>query len=271
VSELPATIARAVRVRFALSATEFAARVEALARAHCVHTGRPVQEHIARLSLDDLYLAMACTGGEQRAWQELILAHAEFMREFARRFLESSEARELADEVMADLWERGKLAQYEGRSTLRTWLGTVIAHAALNSRKARSRFVPLDEPREGVQPALAVEPADEQAATLLRDLLATALSELPPESRLLLQLYYEQGLTLDELSVTLRASSAAISRRLKRTREDLRATVDDLTRRHTGASLEAVRAGIDLARIEIDLSRLLGGGDRATGDRHEVV
>jgi RNA polymerase sigma-70 factor (ECF subfamily) len=271
VSELLARISRAVRIRFSLSAAEFSDRVESLAGAHAANTGRPIEEHFARLSLDDLYLATACVRGEERAWQELSATHADFMREFARRFLSGSEAREVADEVLADLWERGKLAQYEGRSTLRTWLGTVIAHAALNSRKARSRFVPLDEARERAQPAVRIEPADQQASDLLRDLLATALRELPAENRLLLQLYYEQGLTLDELSVTLRASSASLSRRLKRTREGLRAAVDDLTRRQAGASADAIRDGLDLARIEIDLSRLLGGDAAATGDRYEVV
>jgi RNA polymerase sigma-70 factor (ECF subfamily) len=270
VSELLARISRAVRIRFSLNAAQFAERVESLARAHAANTGRPVDEHLARLSLDDLYLATACTLSDERAWQELSATHADFMREFARRFLSGSDAREVADEVLADLWERGKLAQYEGRSTLRTWLGTVIAHAALNSRKARSRLVPLDETRERAQPAASADPADVQAATLLQEMLETALRELPVENRVLLQLYYEQGLTLDELSVTLRASSAAISRRLKRTREGLRAAVDELTRRHTGASAEAVREGLDLARLEIDLGKLLGG-DPATGDRHEVV
>lgn len=270
-SELLTLIVGVVRIRFGLSADQFAARVEELARAHSATTGRPLVEQASRLSLDDLYLATACTRGEQRAWQELCAAHLDFMREFARRFLSGSDAPDVVDEVVADLWERGKLAQYEGRSTLRTWLGTVVAHASLNLRKARSRFLPLDDAHERAQPAAVVDSADEQATRLLRELLIAALRELPAENKLLLQLYYEQGLTLDELGVTLRASSAAISRRLKRTRETLHATVDALSRRHAGASVAAVRDGWDLARIEIDLSALLGGDAQVTGDRYEVV
>jgi hypothetical protein len=46
--------------------------------------------------------------------------------------------------VIADLWQRGKIARYEGRSTLRTWLGTVVANAAVNASRSR-RTVGLHE------------------------------------------------------------------------------------------------------------------------------
>lgn len=274
--DLPALIARQVRIRFDLSAGDFAAHVEELGRAHSRLTGRPMLEQVSRLALDDLYLATACARSDERAWHELSTIHFDFMREFPRRFLPGPAARDVADEVIADLWERGRIRQYEGRSTLRTWLGTVVAHAALNTRKAMARFVPLDPrpPRTLDEVAVAadcVEPASEQAAALLRELLSKAVHELPPENRLLLQLYYEQGLTLEQLSVTLRASSAAISRRLKRTREEIRAAVEALARQHTGASAEVLRDGLDLARVELDLGKLLGDDPVPTGERYEVV
>jgi RNA polymerase sigma factor (sigma-70 family) len=276
VSELLDLIARAVRVRVALSIEEFAARVQELAGAHVGAAGRSLRDQAARLSLDDLYLATACLGNDERGWNELATTHFDFMREFARRFLAPAPARDVADEVIADLWERGKLRQYEGRSTLRTWLGTVVAHAALNSRKSMSRLVPLDsESARAIELKAtrleSIEPANEQAAVLLRQIFSEAVRDLSPESRLLLQLYYEQGLTLDQLSVTLHASSAALSRRLKRTRRELRTAIEALSRRQTGTSAQALRDGLDLARIELDLGRLLGGETVPTGERYEVV
>jgi RNA polymerase sigma factor (sigma-70 family) len=276
VADLPGLIAREVRIRFDLSAADFAAHVETLGQAHSRLTGRPVEEHVARLALDDLYLATACSRNDERAWHELSSSHFDFMREFPRRFLPGTAARDVADEVIADLWERGRIRQYEGRSTLRTWLGTVVAHAALNTRKAMARFVSLDPRPSGADQADSaaaepVEPANDQAAALLRDLLSTAVRELPVENKLLLQLYYEQGLTLEQLGVTLRASSAAISRRLKRTREEVRAAMEALARQRTGASAQVLRDGLDLGRIELDLGKLLGGDPVPTGERHEVV
>jgi RNA polymerase sigma factor (sigma-70 family) len=274
-SELRDAIVGQVRIRFALTLEEFATRVRELAQAHLAGSDRSLRDQAVRLSLDDLYLATACLRNDDRAWNELATLHFDFMREFARRFLAPAAARDVADEVIADLWERGKLRHYEGRSTLRTWLGTVVAHAALNSRKSMSRLVPLDsESARAIDVKTSrlesVEPANEQAAVLLRQMFSEAVRELPPESKLLLQLYYEQGLTLDQLSITMGASSAALSRRLKRTREELRAAIESLSLRQTGASAHALRDGLDLERIEFDLGKLLGGV-ALTGERHEVV
>lgn len=274
--ELRELITREVRIRFALRAEEFANRVQELAQGACRISKRSLRDHVAGLCLDDLYLATACTRSDERAWSELSATHFDFMRDFARRFLPHPAARDVADEVIADLWTHGKLQRYEGRSTLRTWLGTVIAHAALNSRKAMNRSVPLENEEartteRKLVPLESLEPANEEVAALLRDMLSEAMRNLPPEERLMLQLYYEQGMTLDEMSVTVRASSAAVSRRLKRTRAELRARIDTLSRRQTGESAEALRAGLDLARIELDLGKLLGSGSAASGDRYEVV
>ncbi len=213
----------------------------------------------AKLFRNDVDLAAACARGDERAWRELSAAHFDFMREFARRFLPAPAARELVDEVIADLWARGKLRQYEGRSTLRTWLGAVVAHAALNSRQALNRWVPLDRaPADDVEPGRVDDPGSEQAAGLLRRMLSDAVGALPAEARLLLLLYYELELTLDAIGASLGASGAAISRRLKHTREQLREAIDARARREFGESADALRSGLDLARLDVDLGKLLG-------------
>ncbi|MGQ0835625.1 MAG: RNA polymerase sigma factor [Gammaproteobacteria bacterium] len=253
--EVSDLVRREVRLRFALDAATFAARVHELAR-----SGR---DHVARLSLDDLYLATACVNGEERAWSELSASHFDFMRDFARRFVPAPAAREVADEVIADLWTRGKLRQYEGRSSLRTWLGAVVAHAALNSRQAMNRWVPLDRAHgsdAGPAQSESMEPEQDQAATLLRQMLSDAIRALSAEDRLLLQLYYEQDLTLDGIGAMLGGSTAALSRRLKHVREGLRDAIDARCRRQAGESANALRAGLDLGRIEVDLGKLLGSG-----------
>lgn len=212
----------------------------------------------AKPFLNDVDLAAACARGDERAWRELSAAHFDFMREFARRFLPAPAARELVDEVIADLWARGKLRQYEGRSTLRTWLGAVVVHAALNSRQALNRWVPLEHaPADDVQPE-SVEPENEQAAALLRRMLGEAVEALPAEERLLLLLYYEQELTLEAIGAALGLSSPVISRRLKHTREQLREAIDARARLELGESADALRSGLDLARLDVDLGKLLG-------------
>jgi RNA polymerase sigma-70 factor len=261
-------IAPNVRLRFALDAATFADRLLDLAhRAPSGPADRP-GEHIRRLSLDDLYLATACSQGDEGAWDELTARYLGFMRNFARRFLGEPAATDLADKVVANLWQKGKIARYEGRSTLQTWLGAVVAHAALNAAKANHHPVPLEgEKHSGGHPAPpAPEPAADEARSLLTRLVAEAMGGLPPRDRLLLYLYYEQDLTLGQMAVTLHASKATLSRRLAQVRAALRASIESLARWRAGASADALRAGIDLGRLELDLGDLLGRAARNETD-----
>lgn len=256
-------VAEQVRVRFALEAASFADRLLNMARATGTGPDRPLREYVRRLSLDDLYLATACSLGDEKAWEELTRRHLGFIRDFARRFLGEPGATDVADQVVADLWQRSKIGRYEGRSTLRTWLGAVVAHAALNAGKASRRTTSLDDDErlgERATEPLSAEPGANEARSLLARLVAEAIDGLPESEKLLLRLYYEQELTLDQMAVALRASKAALSRRLARTRSGLRAAIELLARREAGASADALRAGIDLGRLELDLSALVGRG-----------
>lgn len=267
-------IARAVHVRFALDAGSFADRLLELARAASRDPGRPPHEHLERLSLDDLYLATSCVKGDEQAWEEMTGRYAGFIRDFARRFLPGPGAQDLADQVIADLWERRKLSRYEGRSTLRTWLAAIVAHAALNVLKASRRSVPLTsgELRQWQRTALTrPSAATAEPAALLQEIVGQAIAGLPAADKLLLQLYYEQGLTLDEMTVVLRASKPTLSRRLKRTREALRASIDALAHARSGASADMLRAGVDLARLDFDLAAALGRSPALEGKPGDAV
>lgn len=252
-----------VRVRFALTAAAFADRLLQQANADTVGAQRALRDRVSRLSLDDLYLAWACACGEKAAWQELGTTHFGFIRTFARRYLPGHAAADVADEVIADLWERGKLERYQGRSTLRTWLGALVGNAALNAVKALQRGQTVREARHmlaasGQAAAVADLIAEQEVTELMRGIVTDVLKTLPRETKLLLQLYYEQGLTLEEMSGPLRISTAALSRRLKQTRDDLRTSIEAQARRTAGIPARLLRDGIDLAKLDVDLGVLLG-------------
>jgi RNA polymerase sigma-70 factor (ECF subfamily) len=254
-----------VRVRFALDLNALAERVVDIA-------GRQPDEAPAafadRLVVDDLYLATACASGDERAWEEFGSRFFSFIRQFSRRTLREPQASDVADQVIADLWQRGKVAQYEGRSSLKTWLGAVVAHAAINaakqSRVAESRLGAQEEADARAAPAEPVGGRD--AGDRMARWVTDAIQSLAPAERTLLLLYYEQGLTLDEISPIAKRSKAALSRRLERIRQDLRAQVDRLAREATGSSADTVRADIDLARVELDLSALASRTERRGRD-----
>jgi RNA polymerase sigma-70 factor, ECF subfamily len=253
-------LGRHVRVRFGLDLETFADRALEVARG--AFPDGPWPDCLERLRLDDLYLAAACAAGDERAWEECGARFFGFIRDFARHRLRGPQAAEVADEVIADLWRRGKMARFEGRSSLRTWLGAVVAHAVVNAVKAARPLTSLESDvasGPGSDEAGESRPLEADAARVLTRLVERALGEMEAEDRLLLRLYYEQGLTLDEIAPTQRASKSTLSRRLARLREALRARVAELARDEK-TSIDDLRPGLDRAALHLDLDRLLRGG-----------
>jgi len=250
-----AVVAAHVHARFALGIDEFSRGVIDVAVRAAPDV--PPSDYASRLSLDDLYLAAACAAGDEAAWAECVTRFRAFIRDFARRVLPEPACTDVADEVIADLWERRKIARFQGRSTLRTWLGAVVSHAALNAaraRRARHGGDALEPAREPSDPHdLEQEISDRERSGRVTALFAAAIAERSPEERLLLLLYYDDGLTLDEIGPVLRASKAVLSRRLKRIREELRDTVDARARRELGLPAQSLVESLDLARVDLDL------------------
>lgn len=256
-----------VHIRFALTAEDFATYLNDRARATGVQD--EVVSWLQTLSLDDLYLARACVLRDENAWTECSRLHFGFMREFAGRFLRREDAAEISDRVIADLWEKEKLARYEGRSTLRTWLGAVIAHAAIQAGKSiRRQEEGAADPDSIAEPSgTAADPEREQAARVLADITASAIQGLPAGDKLLLRLHYEQGLSLDQIVPIVGTSKATLSRRLKHLRDAIRHEVERTAREKYRASATEVRSLVDLSRLEIDLSALLSPVKGSRGDR----
>jgi RNA polymerase sigma-70 factor (ECF subfamily) len=270
---LIALIERRVDVRFALTAQAFAESV--VERLRSIGTAGAVVERAGALNLDDLYLATACGLGDEAAWRECRERYFRFLREFAGRFLHASAAGDVCDQVIADLWQRRRLARYDGRSTLRTWLGAVLAHAAINAGKVERRTTSLDAASEdpgrrldaarhlpGVPAIESRSFEDLEAERVFGDLVRRALGELEPDEKLLLLLYYEQGLTLEQMEPVLHLSKATLSRRLQAVRARLRALMETHAERTLGSGIAALRERLDFSRLDVDLTALLGPGER---------
>lgn len=242
-AELLSLVGAQVRIRFRLTADALVDR--ALAQ----------QSDTSRLVLDDLYLALACADGDDDAWREFERVHFAFIRDFAGRFLHGAEAQDLAATVIADLWQRKKIAQFQGRSTLRTWLGAVVTRMALNAKAStRLRVASTAPDLSAVDPPAPPQAGDDEGRALAR-LMQQAIARLDPDEKLLLLFHYEQGLSLDRMAPLLGTSKATLSRRIAAIRDRLRQDVEAI----------APRPAIDRAHTEFDLAELLGGAARVKG------
>src|SRR4029453_14244505 len=172
-------------------------------------------------------------------------------------------ARELADAIYGELFERSLFRYFHGRSSLATWLRAVLAQRHVDHLRAGRRLEPLPDdefPAGAVGPAEGGPHETNRCRELIGGALTGAISELPSRDRLRLACYYAQELTLAETGRLLGEHEASCSRPLARTRQTLRGHIERRRRDQHGLN-EAEIADCFAASSEdpgeLDLRQLL--------------
>jgi RNA polymerase sigma-70 factor len=188
-------------------------------------TDAEVEGFLNELNLNDLFLAIACANGNERAWWEFDQNHRSYLERVARH-LASSEmnASEVVDSVYVELYgtrivdgvRQSKFASYTGRGSIRGWLRTIVWHALVDLHRASHDEVSLDEMTEtvgeGHAQASFLTPAaggeDEMLDEIVREryrhatvnALETAFTSLDAHEKLLLLYYHVENLKLREIA-----------------------------------------------------------------------
>jgi RNA polymerase sigma-70 factor, ECF subfamily len=249
------------------------------------HAGRlPSEADLDRyfdsLHLADLALACACAMGKESAWDHFVLEFRPAMYRAADAMDPRGGAREVADALYAELFglrEKDGIRQslfryFHGRSSLATWLRSVVAQRYIDRHREAKRLEPIAE--EGAAgPSTAAPPADPDRlryVSALRTVLAAAITALAPRDRLRLACYYAQEMTLAQIGRLTREHEATVSRNLARTRRDIRADVERRLEDERGFSKgeidECFASVIDDAG-NLDLDEWLGARKKSAADR----
>ena len=110
-----------------------------------------VRQLLEQIQAEDLFMAIACARGSERAWWEFDQQHRSYMERVARHLAKTDvHAQEVIDQVYVELYgtkvvdgERlSKFSTYSGRGTLRGWLRTVIWHSIVDLHRAGCEDAP---------------------------------------------------------------------------------------------------------------------------------
>ncbi|MEP6818200.1 MAG: sigma-70 family RNA polymerase sigma factor [bacterium] len=212
-----------------------------------------IGDFIDKLQADDLCLIVACEQGNQKAWTDLVERFSATVRSAARSASSNEEgAEDLAQSIWAELHglrlredgkPAGKLAYYSGRGSLAGWLRAVVAQLAVDQHRKQSRLVQTEEDADfdriiqhgqeettwsghgaATNPELQI--SAKLAGAQLQKALAESVKQMSAEDRLLVKLYYFDGLRLREAGAVLGVHEATASRRLTRIHAELRQQVE---------------------------------------------
>jgi RNA polymerase sigma factor (sigma-70 family) len=221
---------------------------------------RDIDRYLSSLHLDDLALACGCAAGNDAAWEHIIREYRPLLYRSADALDASGGAREIADALYGELYERALFRYFHGRSSLSTWLRSVLAQRYVDRVRAVRRLEPLpdeDSPMQAAAPA-APEPDVARYQAAIEHALLQTIASLPPRDRLRLGCYYAQRLTLAETGRVLREHEATVSRQLARTRRDLRKDIERVLLEN-GLTKEEIARCFDVAVEDagaLDLDRM---------------
>jgi RNA polymerase sigma-70 factor len=184
-----------------------------------------LKDFLNQLQAADLFMAIACSVGNERSWWEFDQQHRAYMERVARHLARTEiDAQEVIDTVYVELYgtrvvdgERvSKFATYSGRGTLRGWLRTVIWHCVVDLHRASHDEVSLDEMTENVGEGYAhasfvktnLGGEDEMIEKISKDRyrkatltsVENAFASLDAHEKLLLLCYHVESMKLREIA-----------------------------------------------------------------------
>jgi len=204
-----------------------------------------------RAAVDDSALVARLRSGDERAFEEVVRDFYPSMLAVARGY---TRTRAVADEVVQEAWLgvlKG-LDRFEGRSSLRTWVLTIVANIARTRAVREARSVPFstfDHDADQSEPAVEPErfrgpedpypghwrsyptdwrtlPEQRLVSTETIELVKGAIDELPESQKIVITLRDVTGCSAAEVCETLGVSPENQRVLLHRARARVRARLE---------------------------------------------
>ena len=207
-----------------------------------------LEEYLQTLYAEDLALACGCMEGREQAWDYFVREYQGYLRASAGSITKGSrsgaDAQELADSLFAELFglvdgkrgEHSLFRYFHGRSSLKTWLRTILAQRHVDCIRERRRWTSLEGDNGDEKKSLpadrignpVLDPHRERYVSRFVAALESSLATLPGNDWQRLELYYSRQQTLAEIGKKLGEHESSVSRNLERIRRELRGSIETL-------------------------------------------
>jgi RNA polymerase sigma factor (sigma-70 family) len=179
--------------------------------------------------MDEKQLLEKCIAGDEKAWREFLARYQCYINGAILALLAKFSIREIeiADDIFAGVIEKllsddcRALRRFQWKSKFSTWLVSVARNKTydylrgLKRKPTISMSTPIDEGEAEMEKTLAAD-LDLEHELEVNLTVAEALKMLPQKERLLLKLYYIEGMKEKEIAGLLGMSVDAVSARKSR-------------------------------------------------------
>jgi RNA polymerase sigma-70 factor, ECF subfamily len=179
-------------------------------------TGWPVPDFARRGGVDgtvaDDVLIAAIAAGDWDAMRTLYNRHRIRVFRFATRLVDDvSAAEDVASEAFIEVWRQA--GRFEGRSSVSTWIMSILRFKALSARRRRPE-AELDMKLAATVPDPSLSPEQIVLETDRRVQLRACLSQLSPDHRAIIDLVYYHDKTIEEVAEIVGAPKNTVKTRM---------------------------------------------------------
>ena len=178
----------------------------------------------------DIELLERARQGRTDAFSALVRRHDRYLYRVARSILrDHQEAEDVVQQTYLNAFT--KIVDFRGEANLRTWLTRIALNEALWRKRRQRLHVALgeiDTAQERVRsqiylsPMTQATPEGEAARSQIRQILESAIDDLPPAFRTVLVMRDVEEATVEETAKTLGIKAETVRTRLHRARNMLR-------------------------------------------------
>jgi RNA polymerase sigma-70 factor (ECF subfamily) len=170
---------------------------------------------------DERDLIARAQAGEAIAFERLAEQHAARLWRCALALGKDAHwAEDLAQETLVEAWR--SLGRFDGRCRFSTWLYGVLRHRFLKGRRQQNAAKVSDPDSFGQVACTAYTPDRSAEASEDAGRVRQAVASLPEEHRLVVELRFFAGATLDEIAAALDCPLGTVKSRLHYALEKLR-------------------------------------------------
>ncbi|HEX5734769.1 MAG TPA: sigma-70 family RNA polymerase sigma factor [Blastocatellia bacterium] len=191
---------------------------------------------LASLHTTDLYLAGACALSTERAWMRFVTNYQAYIQRLADFFFETDgSSKDLAGSILSDMFlpdssGHSRIASYDGRSSLATWLRTIVKRRAINERERKWSGVERLDSQPELADSTAVHRVEASLRSgrydsMVRDCFKCACDKLTERERLMLLWRYEEQLQVSQIARIFAVNPSTVTRQLEQVYRKLREEV----------------------------------------------
>ena len=170
---------------------------------------------------DEHELIDRAKAGEAMAFERLAGQHAARLWRCALALGKDRHwAEDLTQETLVEAWR--SLSRFDGRCRFSTWLYGILRHRFLKGRRGQNAVRPSASDALGQQQCTARSPDQSAEASEDAERVRRAVASLPEEHRLVVEIRFFAGATLDEIAAALGCPLGTVKSRLHHALEKLR-------------------------------------------------